>query len=373
LHGLPPVPATIPQVFGKLIQECWRPNPFICFQEIVIRFLKNELSISLTGSEAETIQAYQAQVLAPQFATCALMSVFDGLDTILGDQRALEREVDELKQTVNMLYRSFRQVPPPSQDLPRLPAPIAQLPGPVATSEDSKQSPVRVMYDLSAVSHRQDSVISFLSPSLWANRRVARDWFAHTATQTVSRTPTAHIQQEASGEPVRMRGGTHFPFNCGTDFAGILTHMARGVPGQVVVSGNSCGKSREASLAQIVDFTWKGSWLSENRPNSWIQIDFLKATVCITDYTIKTYPVGPGFSHLKSWVIEGSTDGQWVVLDAQKNNNDLNGKSLLATFRCSGPQRQCSSFKLRQTGPNHHDDNYLCITNIEFYGVVFEQ
>jgi serine/threonine protein kinase len=390
---LPDVPLDVPPAFSDLIRECWLPSSDVTMESIVVKFLKNDLSIQLTNEDAESVQLYQAQVMAPEFAMRALVSVFEGLDAVMETHHQLEREVGDLKTKVNALYRNFHQIPQrPPETRPSGSSRVSVE----SESESGRQvvwhtpKPVRVVYDLSTVTCRPSSVKSVLSPALWASRKVAADWYAQSAPPHLTgRTPSGnrHVApHRITASPAAVVSGairldphtsTQFPYSCGTDFDGIFAHWAAAgdlcSSGLLNVTGNSNDKSQDTSLRQIVDFSWTGCWLSQNEAGSWIKIDFPKHFVCLTDYTIKTYPFGPGFSHLKSWVIEGDIDGQWVVLDAQENNNDLNGKSLLATFRCSGPQRQCSSFRLRQTGPNHHDDNYLCITNIEFYGVVFEQ
>jgi hypothetical protein len=75
-----------------------------------------------------------------------------------------------------------------------------------------------------------------------------------------------------------------------------------------------------------------------------------------------------GFSHLKSWVLEGcGSSGKWVELDSRDDNYDLNGKNKQALFNCVF-NAYCNQVRLRQTGPNHHGDDYLVITNIEFFG-----
>ena len=139
----------------------------------------------------------------------------------------------------------------------------------------------------------------------------------------------------------------------------------------VKITGNSPDQSRDNDLINILDFEWNRCWTSANTPNSYIQFDFSPKQIYITHYTLKTYPCGRGYSHMKNWVIEGSSNGQqWVEIDRRDDNNDLNGKSKIATFMCAAPT-ESQIVRLRQTGPNHYGDNYLILTNIEFFGELY--
>jgi hypothetical protein len=140
--------------------------------------------------------------------------------------------------------------------------------------------------------------------------------------------------------------------------------------GLVTITGNSVEKIRDADLPEIVNLEWTRCWTSQNVPNSWLQFDFGSRQVAVTGYFIKTYPCVRNFSHLRSWVLEGcGPSGKWIELDARQDNHELNGKSRTAIFTCS-VNAYASQIRLRQTGPNHHGDNYLILTNVEFFGDV---
>ena len=168
-----------------------------------------------------------------------------------------------------------------------------------------------------------------------------------------------------------------FPYNPGLQFDGILSHLFQihgsdmFEKGIVTITGNSADRVRDIDLRELINFEWKKCWTSANVPNSFLQFDFGKHMVAITHYTIKTYPCGPNYSHLKSWTLEGYKGGQWFELDKRENCNDLNGKSKICTFSCSFVE-EFNIIRLRSTGPNHYGDNYLIVTNIEFFGDFFE-
>jgi hypothetical protein len=119
----------------------------------------------------------------------------------------------------------------------------------------------------------------------------------------------------------------------------------------------------------IFDYSWTKCWMSENAPNSWLQIHFGLRRVIVTHYSIKTYPCGRGCSHMKSWVLEGAIAGStiWFEMDKRVDNEELNGKSKVATFECSS-LHEVQVLRIKQIAENHHGDHYLIITNLEIFG-----
>jgi hypothetical protein len=182
----------------------------------------------------------------------------------------------------------------------------------------------------------------------------------------------------ALGRGGREVGGMQYPYNF-LAFDGIMAHLAAENQGQniadlgiVSITGNSADKSRDDDLHQVINYEWNRCWASANVPNSWIQFDFGLHQVLVTHYSIKTYPLGPGYSHLKSWVLEGyDPSGNWFDIDVRDDSSDLNGKSKVATFQCTNTN-DAQIGRVRQTGSNHNGDDYLRLTNIEFFGAFFE-
>ena len=79
-----------------------------------------------------------------------------------------------------------------------------------------------------------------------------------------------------------------------------------------------------------------------------------------------------GNNQPKTWVLEGSKDGQdWRILDEQKNNSSLRGTSKVQLFPISKEKNNQESFeyiRIRQTGPNCLNANYFELNSVEFYG-----
>jgi hypothetical protein len=139
--------------------------------------------------------------------------------------------------------------------------------------------------------------------------------------------------------------------------------------GFLMIRGNSMDDNRDRLLPELVNYEWRKCWTSKNVQNSWVQFDFPALTIRVTHYAIKTYPMGQGFSHLKSWTLQMLDGAQWKDLHSPENTTDLNGRSRIGIFAVDHVI-DGQSIRLRQTGLNHAGDNFLILTNVEFYGMI---
>jgi hypothetical protein len=144
--------------------------------------------------------------------------------------------------------------------------------------------------------------------------------------------------------------------------------------GVLTIRGNSCDAGRDEMLPKLVDYSWEKCWVSRNEPQSWVSFDFGTTAVLIDRYSIKTYRMPKGFSHLKSWLLQASfNDGlTWEELDRREGLNDLNGKGITAMFVVQKP-KTAHLVRILQIGPNHAGDDYLILTNVEFYGSIMNE
>jgi hypothetical protein len=114
---------------------------------------------------------------------------------------------------------------------------------------------------------------------------------------------------------------------------------------------------------------------SENIPhtrNNWICYDFKERRIVPTHYTIRTYYRGPGGAHLKSWLVETSTDGEnWREVAHEEDNKQLNGKWFTATFPVTGGE-ECRFIRLVNIGRNHWGSDELRISAWEIIGNFIE-
>ena len=90
-----------------------------------------------------------------------------------------------------------------------------------------------------------------------------------------------------------------------------------------------------------------------------------------TSYTIRSNSNGgKGYHHLKSWVIEVSTNNrEWTTVSEEKDNSVLDEQSAVHTFSIqTRPEQEIKFIRLRQTGPNSANYNHLYFSAIEIYG-----
>jgi hypothetical protein len=106
--------------------------------------------------------------------------------------------------------------------------------------------------------------------------------------------------------------------------------------------------------------------------NNWICYDFKKRRIMPTHYTIRTNWGSPGYSHLKSWLVETSTDGKnWREVAREEDNDQLNGSRFIATFPVAGAGK-CRFIRLVNIGRNHSGSDCLSISAWEIFGNLIE-
>lgn len=179
-------------------------------------------------------------------------------------------------------------------------------------------------------------------------------------------TPNKHSQRDISN--------VKYPYGV-LAFDGLFNHLLKETKdiigsGLVKITGTSSDPEHDIGIRNIINFAGDSCWTSKNDENMYIEWDFGTKQICVTHYTLQTYPCGPGYSHLKNWVLEGSNKSEpdkWTIIDKREENNDLNGQSKYATFQVA-VHDDFNILRLRATGPNHFGDNYLILCNVEFYG-----
>jgi len=109
-------------------------------------------------------------------------------------------------------------------------------------------------------------------------------------------------------------------------------------------------------------------------------IRFLHHSVNPVKYTMRHgYPGGHA---MRSWNFEATNDSiqdaitkkTWVVLDERKDDNSISPTVLAntATFEIQNPNvRSYHTFRIRLTGPNSSQSNYLMMAGFEIYGTLY--
>jgi hypothetical protein len=106
--------------------------------------------------------------------------------------------------------------------------------------------------------------------------------------------------------------------------------------------------------------------------NNWICYNFKERRIVPTHYTIRTNGDGPGWAHLKSWLVETSADGEsWREVAREENNKQLNGSRFTCTFPVAD-DRECRFIRLVNIGRNHRGNDMLLISAWEIFGTLVE-
>jgi hypothetical protein len=158
---------------------------------------------------------------------------------------------------------------------------------------------------------------------------------------------------------------------------GIFSHLTRIHGGNVAdknivsVTGSSCIEDRQHKY--VLDFEGANKdrdSCSNNSPGQWLLFDLQDMRVIPTHYTIRSYFNHVGGHHLKSWKVEGSSDGvKWTTLDEQTNNSDLNSPFRIHAFAMKQLCR-CKMIRLTSTGKDHYGYDHLVISGFELFGTL---
>jgi hypothetical protein len=106
--------------------------------------------------------------------------------------------------------------------------------------------------------------------------------------------------------------------------------------------------------------------------NNWICYNFKERRIALTHYTIRTNDWGLGNSHLKSWLVETSADGEnGREVAREEDNEQLNGSRFTGTFAVAdgGESR---FIRLVNIGKNHYGDDQIVISAWEIFGSLVE-
>jgi hypothetical protein len=147
---------------------------------------------------------------------------------------------------------------------------------------------------------------------------------------------------------------------------GILSQMTEKQSGNVQVTVKVTITSKSVSddpmyaLQNVADLSSDSEFWSKNEPGQWVCWDFGTLTVHPTHYTLKT-------GSLKSWILEGSADGnRWTMIDQQTDNQELKDAKI-ASFAISKPA-DFRFIRLTQVGKNRTGGAILRLTAVEFFG-----
>jgi hypothetical protein len=122
----------------------------------------------------------------------------------------------------------------------------------------------------------------------------------------------------------------------------------------------------------VADFDKLTGFSSKREARQWLCYDFNLFRVRVDKYTIKSADGGVNWTHLKSWILEGSVDNRvWDELHRCEESAALNGSYKIETFSV-WKQINARYVRLRMLGPNHFGTEELAISALELHGVLLE-
>jgi hypothetical protein len=162
----------------------------------------------------------------------------------------------------------------------------------------------------------------------------------------------------------------NFPIITASPLQGIISYLTTQTGDNVdrnpivTISSNSTADSKHLA-ENIVDLTSKSKFVSEDKPGEWICLEFNNRWVYPTHYTLRSMG-------LKSWVIEGSMNGEdWREMDRRTDTQvfkkTLRASGKTCSFVMSKPMK-CCFIKLTQTDKNHNGDDSLVLFAVEIFG-----
>lgn len=151
------------------------------------------------------------------------------------------------------------------------------------------------------------------------------------------------------------------------DFNGIINYL-RKQPNQINFTASSSVNGNCLPSNVSLYENKEKIFHSEDKPNSWICLDFNGHRIIPTDYTLRT-----SYGHCaqpRSWVFECSNDNaNWESLDEENNQECLKGMGFIHTFKIRNQtSKEFRYIRIRSTGPDWNNWNYLILDSIEIYG-----
>jgi hypothetical protein len=106
--------------------------------------------------------------------------------------------------------------------------------------------------------------------------------------------------------------------------------------------------------------------------NNWVCYVFKERRIVPKRYTIHTNGNDRGSWHLKSWLLETSTDGEnWREVAREEDNKHLNGGRFTATFAIADGVK-CRFTRLVNMGPSCFGSDLPAISEWEIFGSLVE-
>lgn len=139
------------------------------------------------------------------------------------------------------------------------------------------------------------------------------------------------------------------------------------IAGYVVAS-----RSAEAgSFGPVSAFTGREvtNMHTDNIANAWLSVDLGEhRSIRASHYCLRTRQAYAASHSLRNWVLESSVNTvDWITISTHINDTSLSEAAITGCWHIDTAV-SARAFRVRQTGPNSNNQNFLVSSGIEFYG-----
>jgi hypothetical protein len=148
------------------------------------------------------------------------------------------------------------------------------------------------------------------------------------------------------------------------------------IPGTIAAAASSIGAG---TLSNLADRTTSEIYTSPT-PNSWFAFNLGSRSMSISRYTLRSRSADALFMP-RNWVLEGTNSvatfdiaglnaATWTTIDARANDTTLTASIQYYTLIANGSTTPFQYLRIRSTGLDSSNNNYLILSEIEFYGTL---
>lgn len=152
-----------------------------------------------------------------------------------------------------------------------------------------------------------------------------------------------------------------------------LQEMFPDDPNVVEVTDTAGGTNQTPPIALIKrGEKYPPSYFSRDMLNEWVQFDFGEhRRIKLEAYTLQSYAQPSGFSHMRSWSIQGANDSNtFYGIDEQYNSKALNSFRGTATINCNSDNFRY--IRIYNTEKTFYNNKFLVLEQVEFFGEIVE-
>ena len=158
-----------------------------------------------------------------------------------------------------------------------------------------------------------------------------------------------------------------------TGFVGYFNKKGRGVVNKYIsVSGKNDPEWGNSSVVldyYLEDGLQKNNYVSPgDAASAYLLFRFKRSSVILRAYTLRTRTFREDEAHAKSWIVEGSIDGNhFEIIDTVNNTELLQGNGNYSTFSCD-KEIVSKYIRITLTEKTYYSLYRLHLTRVDFFG-----